>query len=155
MYIYCGPDIDEAFSGKSILQGHETSGNLGEPLQVSKNSHFLSLTSLDQNKDLTWNYRINTHAYEGRGAAAYEKGQTNDKIYHKDTSGSQNTEEAWKFEEQCDDNAKACFTWKINAVNAKSSGHYMRAQKDDPHLYLQTISNSDDIGEFLWTIELH
>jgi hypothetical protein len=153
VYIYCGPDIDEAFSGNRNLQGHTANGNLGKPLQVSAHPHFLSLTTLKDGS--TINYRINTHAFDGRGAAAYGKGKMDNQVYHKDTTGSQNTEEAWKFEEQCDDNAKACYKWKINAVNAHSDGYYMRAKQDDPHLYLETIGNSNDIEEFLWTIELH
>ena len=156
MYIYCGPDIDEALSSKSVRKdSNYTSGNVGEPLQVSENPHFLSLEPLKDKNVFTGNYIIKTHAFDGRGAAAYEKGETSEKVFHKDTTGAQNIEEAWKFEKQCDDNAEACYKWKINAVEAHTSGYYMRAQNNDPHLYLHTIDQSDDIGEFLWTIEFH
>ena len=156
VYIYCGPGIDEALSSKSERQGNtDTAGNVGEPLQVSENPHFLSRGPLKDNNVFNGNYMIKTHAHDGRGAAAYEKGIKTEKVFHKDTTGSQNTKEAWKFEKQCDDNAEACYKWKINAVDAHSSGYYMHAQNNDPYLYLHTIDQSDDIGEFLWTIEFH
>ena len=155
-YMYCGSAIDLAMD----VNGKAGTGETGKQnyLEVSETPHFLWLTpKINGDGSFTDEYIINTHAFGGRGAAAYPNGGNNKeaKLYHKDLDGPNNTQESWKFEKQCDENSyEACPLWKIKASNGQSPGFYIQAK--DQNLYLKEFDEkNDDIREFLWTIEFH
>ena len=156
-YVYCGDAIHPTTGGDY----NGKNSNTVNYLVVSDKYHILSLLpQINADGSFTDEYYIKTHAFNGTGVAAYNNGLRNSgldkfKIYHKDPEGSQNTQETWKFEKQCDDKSHdICLTWKINAINSKTPGYYMRAAETDDHLYLQEFDEkNDDIEDFLWTIE--